>query len=348
RLPAERERARVEAALKAAEGKDPGAILLGATKDARRLLDESLAYRTNRAERAVALADALSARAERIADAWLPVRELVAQSVTNEAQAATIAEQLDVARRRTLDAAQKIADFDEGAYALVSDVEHDLTRFLKLAIPPPQAVEEGLVAQSNAWMDVAAFNGRDWQQDALDYTRAFRAKFPAWAKAYEQRAQSDTNLPPFTAEAQAKISSLSTELEKLQIECVEKALPPNQEAAVGLLAEIQALLPKEKNGGGRQDKPNEPNDGRPPQGDGQPQTPPEPPQNQDANDKPGDDEPQDGDRNDDEPGDEPPEDPESQEVEAVLKKAQERSDEHEAEKKARMRKAPLPPNERDW
>ena len=39
---------------------------------------------------------------------------------------------------------------------------------------------------------------------------------------------------------------------------------------------------------------------------------------------------------------------EEQEIEAVLKKAQERSDEHEAEKKARMRKAPLPPNERDW
>jgi hypothetical protein len=29
-------------------------------------------------------------------------------------------------------------------------------------------------------------------------------------------------------------------------------------------------------------------------------------------------------------------------------KAQERSDRHEEEKKARMRKAPLPPNERDW
>ena len=39
---------------------------------------------------------------------------------------------------------------------------------------------------------------------------------------------------------------------------------------------------------------------------------------------------------------------EDQELEATLKKAQERNDEHEAEKKARMRKAPLPPNERDW
>ena len=39
---------------------------------------------------------------------------------------------------------------------------------------------------------------------------------------------------------------------------------------------------------------------------------------------------------------------EDQELEATLKKAQERNDEHEAEKKARMRKQPLPPNERDW
>ena len=51
---------------------------------------------------------------------------------------------------------------------------------------------------------------------------------------------------------------------------------------------------------------------------------------------------------DDQEGDEGEENPEDQEIEAVLKKAQERSDEHEAEKKARMRGARLPPNERDW
>ena len=31
-----------------------------------------------------------------------------------------------------------------------------------------------------------------------------------------------------------------------------------------------------------------------------------------------------------------------------LRKAQERSDQHEADKKARMKKVPLPANERDW
>ena len=42
------------------------------------------------------------------------------------------------------------------------------------------------------------------------------------------------------------------------------------------------------------------------------------------------------------------EEPGDKEVEALLKMAQERNDEHEAEKRARMRKMPLPPNERDW
>ena len=36
------------------------------------------------------------------------------------------------------------------------------------------------------------------------------------------------------------------------------------------------------------------------------------------------------------------------EAEELSRKALERSDEHEAEKKARMRKMPLSPNERDW
>ena len=132
----------------------------------------------------------------------------------------------------------------------MSDVEHDFTRFLKMTAMPPAAIGEDVVAQSNAWMDVEAFNGRSWQQDALDFTRGFREKFPAWARAYEQQAQSDTNRPPFTAEDQAKISALATELEKLQMGCVEKPVPPDQERALGILRQIQELLPKDGSGQG--------------------------------------------------------------------------------------------------
>ena len=344
-LLAARETKRINDILKAAQGKDPGAMLMDATKEARTLMTEAGGFRTNAPVRAVALADALSKRASAIADTWIPVREVIAQSVTNEEQAATILQQIEQAQAKTKKAAKEFGDLDGNAFASMSDVEHDFTRFLKLTVMPPAAIGEDLVAQSNAWQDVADFNGRKWQQDALDYTRAFRAKFPAWAQTYEQQAQSDTNKPPFTKEAQAKISALATEVEKLQIECCTKALPPNQEKAIELLNEINELLPKDKNGGGQgqqnqqrqqqnqqqqadnnQDQPDQQSDQKQEQ---DPENPDEDP-SEDSQDQP----------------DQP--DQEDQEVEATLKKAQERNDEHEAEKKARMRKAPLPPNERDW
>lgn len=340
RLPAIREEEHLKSVLKAAEGKDPGAMLLAATKDCRALMAESGAYRTNRAEKAVALADALAKRAERLSDSWIPVRELIAQSVTNEEQAATISAQIDAARKKTKDAAKRLGDLDPEAYPLLSDVEHDFTRFVKLTVMPPAAMDEDLVAQSNAWLDVEQFNGRSWQQDALDFTRAFRAKFPAWARAYEQQAQSDTNKPPFTAEDQAKISALATELEKLQMECVEKSLPPSQEDALRIINEIRELLPKDPNGGQQQQQKNDQNQ----QQNQNQQNRDQQQQQQDQQQSEGED---DKDKDEPDEGDDQ-QDSEDQEVEAVLKKAQERSDEHEAEKKARMRKAPLPPNERDW
>jgi hypothetical protein len=350
RLPAVREEEHLKAVLKAAEGKDPGALLLAATKDCRALMAESGTYRTNRAEKAVALADALSKRAERLADAWIPVRELIAQSVTNEEQAATISAQIEAARKKTKESAQKLGDLDPEAYPLLSDAENDFTRFVKLTVMPPAAMEEDLVAQSNAWMDVDAFNGRGWQQEALDYTRAVRAKVPAWAKAYEQQAQSDTNKPPFTAEDQAKVSALATELEKLQIGCVDKSLPPDQEESLRIINEIRELLPKDKSGGGQSQQQQQKNNQE--QQNQQQQKQNDQQQNQQNQDQQqdqnnGQDE-KDDQQKDDQEGDEGEENPEDQEIEAVLKKAQERSDEHEAEKKARMRKAPLPPNERDW
>ena len=326
-LPQLRETKRVDAILKASQGKDPGAMMLDATYKARALLEAAGTYRTNAPARAVALADSLSGRAGKLADTWIPLREAIAQSVTNEEQAATILTQIAQAEGATKKAAEEIGDMSEDGYATMSAVEHDFTRFLKLSALPPQAIAEDEVAQSNAWQDVAAVNGRSWQQDALDYTRAFRAKFPAWARAYEQQAQADTNKPPFTAEAQAKVSGLATELEKVQIECCEKSLPPSQERALAIIREIRELLPKDGGGQGQQDQQNQQ-------------------QNQQQN-KQNQDQQQDQQKDSDE-DQEKPDSREDQEIEATLMKAQERNDEHEAKKKALMRKAPLPPNEKDW
>ena len=353
-LPQLRETKRINDILKASQGKDPGALMLAATKDARRLMTDAGSFRTNAPARAVALADALSRQAEKLADAWIPVREVIAQSVTNEEQAATIIQQIEQAQAKTKKGAKELGDLSGDAYGTISDVEHDFTRFLKLTVLPPAAIGEDLVSQSNAWMDVEAFNGRAWQQDALDYTRAFRAKFPAWARAYEQQAQADTNKPPFTAEDQAKVSALATELEKLQIECCEKSLPPNQEKALDLLRQIQELLPKDKNGGGGQNNQQQNQDQQ--QNKNQDQQSQRDQQNQqqdpkdDQTDQKQDQDPNE-DKSDEKEDSSDPKEEEQQEdpeLEATLKKAQERNDEHEADKKARMRKAPLPPNERDW
>ena len=350
-LAAERETKHIEAVIKAAQGKDPGAMLREAAYESRRLLVEAGGYLTNRAERAVALSDALSRRAEKLVDVWYPLREAIAQSVTNEEQAATIVAQIEQAQAKSKAAAKDLSDMKGEAYSAMSDAEHDFTRFLKLVALPPLAVGEDLVAQSNAYLDVEAVNGREWQQDALDFTRSFRAKFPAWARNYEQQAQADTNKPPFTAEDQAKISALATELEKIQLECCEKSVPPQQLKACDILNEIRELLPKDNSGGGQ----------------GQPQSGGQQGQNQQQDQQQNQDQQQDqqsGDGEGETQGEqeeEPPEaeeaqgqegeeeeKPEDKEIEALLKKAQERNDEHEADKKARMRKAPLPPNERDW
>lgn len=346
-----RENKRVENVLKAAQGKDPGSMLMAAAKDARELMKEAGTYRTNAAERAVVMADSLSKRAEVLADVWIPVRQLIAQSMTNEEQSATVILQIESAQAKMKKAAKELSDLDGAAYSTVSDVEHDFTRFAKLTAMPPAAIAEGLVCQSNAWMDVESFNGREWQRDALDYTQSFRAKFPAWAKAYEQQAQSDTNKAPFTAEDQAKISALATELEKLQLECAEKSLPPKQEKSLEIIRQIQELLPKDKNGGGGQGQNQQnPQQQNPQQNDKQDGK-------QDEKQEGGEDRQEQNRQQENGQQDEKEEKPDGsnrekeekdQELEAVLKKAQERNDEHEAEKKARMRKAPLSPNERDW
>lgn len=344
-LPELRETKRINDILKAAQGQDPGAQMAAATREARALMAEAGGYLTNDARRVVALSDSLSARTRRLADTWISVKEAICQSVTNREQAATIVAQVDQAQAKTKKAAKELADLSNEAYTTLSDVEHDYTRFLKMTAMPPAALDEDLTAQSNAWQDVEAFNGRSWQQDALDYTRAFRAKFPAWAKAYEQQAQADTNKPPFKAEDQAKIAALATELEKLQLECVEKLLPPKQEKAVGIIQEIRKLLPKDNRGGGQnnqqQNQQNQQNQNQRQNQQQQPDQQQQPEQDQKQGEQEQEPEEKDGEPREEEEKEDP-------EVESVLMKAQERSDRHEEEKKARMRKAPLPPNERDW
>lgn len=337
-----------------AKNKNPEAILLAARNTARDMMESAAGCKTNSAAAAIALADSLQLRAEKLADDWLAAGEAIAQAVTNEEQAATIADQLEQARTRTLTAAKALGDLSDDAYGLTAQTEEDFNNFFKLTVLPNTAMNEDLVAQSNAWQDVENFNNRSWQNEALDYTRAFRMKFPAWAQAYEQSAQADTNKPPFTAEAQAKISALSTELEKTQLVCVEKELPPDQERALELIREIIELLPKDKSSGGQasdnsQQKQNDNSDqDKNKNSEDKNQNDGESDERQDESQQKQDEQQEEEKPADLAKEDENEENADEKEIEAILKKAQERTDEHEAEKKARMRKVPLPPNERDW
>ena len=369
RIPELREQAHVEKVVKELGQQDPSALLGAGVKDIRSLMKDFPAAFTNDAKRTVALCDTMAKRAERLSDTWIAVKAGVAQSVTNEQQAMTINMQVEEARAATEAAATGISDIAPEAMEHLKKAETSFTRFWKLAILPPAACDESMLAQTNELLKSENEYGRDWQQEALEFTQAFRAKFPMWAEAYEQQAQADTNKPPFTKEAQAEISALSTEVEKIQLElakaksdeakverkgggkAAEKAA--KQFDALKKLARIKELLPKDNNGGGGQNQ-NQNQD-----------------QNQDKNQNKDDNKDKDNQENQNQKNDQqqnqnqeqPQENKEQEEkestaeeqekknndqVEDVLRRAQERSDQHEADKKARMNKAPLPSNERDW
>ena len=132
------------------------------------------------------------------------------------------------------------------------------------------------------------------------------------------------------------------------MECCEKGMAELQEKALDLIRQIQELLPKDNSGQqGQNQQQNQQNQNQQNQQQGQGQDDQQDKQQDQGEERQQDQgEQQEEKDSDDKQGDES--DPGDEELEAVLKKAQERNDEHEAEKKARMRKAPLPPNERDW
>lgn len=349
-----RETQHAAAVAKAAEKKDPAGILKDAGIEARKLIAENAANATNAAAAKVEAADAMCARATRLADAWIPLKAFIAQAVTNAEDAATISARIDGDRKKTLEAARLLGDLDGGAGYPLAEVEQELTDFYKMTAMPPQAAQEDLAAQSNAWADVAAECGRAWQTEALDWTRSFRAKFPAWAQQYQQMAAASTNMAPLTAEAVAEISALATKVEQLQIECSKEALPPKQEEALAAIRRIIELLPPQQggqgqngqNGGSDKNKNENKDKNKDKDKDDQKQ---DQDQQQDQDRQQNDDQKQDEEKKDEEQtGAEEEDSKEERDIEALLKKAEERNDEHEAKKKARMRKARLPPNAKDW
>jgi len=238
---------------------------------------------------------------------------------------------------------------DEDAALAMAGLTRVRDRFGLLAADPRQLVAADILMQTNAYNDVKRTDGFSWQKDAYDHTRAFRARFPAWAQQKEQEIQQkiqngDTNAVPFTKEQQAEIAALAEAVEKKQHVCTEKDLPPEQLDILRKLERIRELLPKDPNGGAQnnqQQQQQQNQDQNKDQKNDQQQDQQQDQQDQDQQQE----EQQQEQKEEKEKAEEPKDD---KEVEELLRRAQERSDEHENDKKMRMRKAPPSPNERDW
>ena len=247
---------------------------------------------------------------------------------------------------------------DEDASLALAGLTRVRDRCGLIAGDPRQLAAADLLMQTNAYIDLPRTDGFDWQKDAYDHTRAFRARFPAWAQQYEQQAQANTNMPPFTKEQQAEVAALAADVEKKQAACVKEPVPPDQLEAIREIQRILELLPPDRNPPPQQNQQNQQQQQQQQKQNQDQNKDQKQDQNQDQNQDQDKDKNQDQqDQKQDEQEQQPEEKeqkakeeetPDQKEAEALIRKALERSEEHEAEKKARMRKAPLSPNERDW
>lgn len=207
-----------------------------------------------------------------------------------------------------------------------------------MVAPPNSVIDEDITCQSNTISRINRryLEARDSQSEAHELTSMFIERFPEWADQYMQQAQSDTNMPPFTAEDKQEIEELAAHVAKLQSEILEKKLPPAeakplQAQAHKELLEIREKLPKNPNSSQQQQQQQDQQQDQQQQ-DQQPQEP-EQQEPKEEEQKP---EPK-------ESQEKPPED-----VQELLRRALEREKEHEEDKKKQIRNLPMLPSEKDW
>ena len=228
-----RDELHVEEVLAKAKGKDPKAQMAEAAREALALLKEQASVLTNEAGVAVARSEALAKRAETLADALIPLKRTVLESVTNEQQAAEIVGDVEATRDATLRAADQLADLSSDAALSLSTSENAFHRYWKGLLDPGGALEEAVGAQSNAVARAEKVNGRDWQQEALDFTQIFGTRFPEWVK--QQCAQDmsfKSNEPPYTVRVAQEIGNAAQEIVKKQQALLKE--PKDEDAAVAV------------------------------------------------------------------------------------------------------------------
>ena len=333
-LPEARETAHIAKVMKDNGQTSPDQLMGTMLTEQRAILEASYTVFTNDAPTLISKAEALAKRQEKQADLWIPLKQQMLQAVTNQQQQALFAQQVELARDSMKGATAALQDLLPEAANDTAQAEPLVYAFWKAVAMPPAAIDEDILCQSNAIQKITAryLENRDTQAEAQQLTKLFRERFPGWAKQYQQQAQSDTNMPPFTAEDQAKIEEIAAHTEKLQAEIVEKKPSENerrtlQEQALKNLNEIRDLLPKQKNQGQQQQ-----------QNQQQQQKPEQQKQDQKQEEKQEEKKQEEEQKKQEAP----------QDVQEMLRRALDREKEHENDKKEKMRKIPMSPSERDW
>jgi Ca-activated chloride channel family protein len=336
-LPEARETAHIANVMKENGQTSPDQLMGTMLTEQRALLEASYSAFTNEAPVLISTCEALAKRQDKQADLWIPLKQHMLQAVTNQQQQAQFAQQIELARDSMKGATVALQDLMPEAAGDTAQVEPLVYAFWKAVALPPAAVDEDILCQSNALQKINAryLEGRDTQAEALPLTRLFRERFPAWAKQYQQQAQADTNLPPFTAEDQAKIEKIAAHTEKLQSEILQTQPSENerrtlQQQALKNLFEIRDLLPKQKGQGQQQQQQNQ-------QQQQQQQNQEQQKQDQKQEQK-----------QEEKKQEEPQKQEAPKDVQEMLRRALDREKEHENDKKEKMRKIPMSPSERDW
>jgi len=337
-LPEAREAAHIAKVLKEHGKTGPDQLLGTLLKEQRALIEESYSVFTNDAPELIRLAESLATRQEKQADLWIPLKQHVMQSVTNQQQQAQVVQQVELTRDLMKGSAEALRDLLPEAVGEVAQSEPSVYTFWKAVAAAPNLIDEDIICQSNAIKKLEAryLMDRETQPEALQLTKLFAQRFPDWAKQYEEQAKANTNMPPFKAEDQAKVKELATHTEKLQEEIIDTKTaeidrPGLKQQALKNLIEIRDLLPKSPSG----------SQGQQQQQDQQQQQQEQKQQEQQQQQQ--EEQKQEQKQEQQEKKEEAPKD-----VQELLRRALEREKERENEKKERMSRLPMSPSERDW
>lgn len=341
-LPEARDTAHIAAVMKEFGQTSPDQLLATQLREQRAILEESYTLMTNDAPLLVRKAEALAKRQEKQADLWIPLKQQILQAVTNQQQQAQLAQNIELGRDSMKGATLALRDILPDAAAETAQSEPLVYTFWKACAQADSLVDEAILCQSNTIKKIdaryMALRGKDTQPEAQTLTHAFKARFPQWAENYRKQAQSDTNMPPFSAEDQKKIEELTDHALKLQGEIldsktVEKDRPTLRQQAYQDLVEIRDLLPKKPNSGQNQQQQQQQNQQQ---------------QNKEQQQQEQKQEEQQQEQKQEEQQAQEKKEETPKDAQEVLRRALEREKEHENEKKRRQQRIPMSPSERDW